>query len=135
MKLEVSVMGYKNLKIDIDKINEFIEDLRIESRTSPIIVEGDKDIKTLKKFDINNVHQIKSSVIVFAESIAENNKSVILLTDLDRTGEELHNLLLQAFQKLGVKVIDKFRIKMKGLNLTHVEGLFSRYKNIKEKWR
>ncbi|MCK5459043.1 MAG: hypothetical protein KAI20_04070, partial [Thermoplasmatales archaeon] len=63
--------------------------LREENKTVPIIVEGDKDIKALRKLYITGEiirFNVGLSIPDFCDMISQKYKNIILLTDWDRKG-------------------------------------------------
>ncbi len=109
---------------ELELLLEFIES--IKNAGCPILVEGKRDIAALKKFNINNVHQLTSSLEGEARSIAKSWKEVIILTDLDKKGRLLYIKLLRIFQRLGVRVNNKPRELLFRTKLRQVEGLYRR---------
>lgn len=90
-----------------------------------IIVEGLKDLSTLKKLGIKNIKAIsKKPLYKFIEEI--NNKEVIILTDLDKEGKKLYSILKHNLQRNGIKIDNNFREYLfKNSKLTQIEGLIS----------
>lgn len=103
-----------------DEALEQIEELLVELREHasagvPIIVEGMDDVNALKRLEIEGQFQKVSSgnsLLNFVESLS-NSKEVIILTDFDRTGDELAEFIVKHLKRLGVKPITEFRDKLK----------------------
>ena len=106
-------------------INQIVQD-----NCSLILVEGKRDIKALNKLGIINVTSLDKPIYLMIENIAKKNKEVIILTDFDRTGKILYLKLKHELQRNGIKVNDKYRKFLSRCKITHIEGLFTYYKNI-----
>ena len=91
----------------MQELFEHVEKLKTSKKL--IIVEGIKDLKALDNLDIFNTIEIKGPLVIFAESIAKDNKDVILLTDLDAEGNKLFKTLNHHFCQMGVRVDYTFR--------------------------
>ena len=79
-------MDYKK---NLDELKDLIQDLIEENRNVPIIVEGDKDISSLRKLGISGkiiTTNSGLSLIDFCDLIAKKYNEIILLTDWDRKG-------------------------------------------------
>lgn len=105
-------------------VNQIVQD-----NNSLILVEGKRDIKALNRLGIENVHSIDKPIYLIIENIAKRNKEVIILTDFDRTGKILYFKLKHELQRNGIKVNDKYRRYLSRCKITHIEGLFTYYKN------
>ena len=106
--------------------NEFSEHInKIKQSNQLIIVEGKKDKVTLKKFGIKNIIELsKKPLFEIIENVSDNNKSCIILTDLDRHGKELYGKLSSGLQQNGVKVDNSLRnFLFKNTKLRQIEGL------------
>jgi len=116
---------------ELEALREFIE--KLKNTQLPILVEGLKDKKALMKFGINNIHSLKKSLEQTVSELAENNKEIVLLTDLDEEGKELFAKLLMAFNRHGVKVNFDARKALLKTKVRQIEGVPSRIKNILNK--
>jgi 5S rRNA maturation endonuclease (ribonuclease M5) len=79
-------MDYHQILEDIEKI---LDDLKQENKTTPIIVEGDKDIEALRSLNIKGeIIRFNQGVSItdFCDSISKLYKKIILLTDWDKKG-------------------------------------------------
>ena len=73
----------------LEDLEEALFGLREENKTVPIIVEGDKDIKALRKLYITGEiirFNVGLSIPDFCDMISQKYKNIILLTDWDRKG-------------------------------------------------
>jgi 5S rRNA maturation endonuclease (ribonuclease M5) len=110
---------------DIDKwVDEILQD-----NSSLILVEGNRDIKALNKLGINNVNSINKPIYSLIEDISRKNKEVIVLTDFDHEGRKLYSKIKHELNRNGIKVNDKYRRFLSRCKITHIEGLFTYYKN------
>ena len=72
---------------------EELEDL---SETTPIIVEGARDVAALRKLGITkNVHPLNNgkSIFSYCEDLSKRSGSAVILTDWDRRGGQLARML------------------------------------------
>lgn len=113
------------------KLLETIDELKEESeRGFPILVEGKKDIKSLKNLGIEGdfIEVIGTPIFQIADKlIAEGVREVILLTDFDRRGKRHAKDIIEEFESRGIKVNRKIREKI--LRYSHgdlkdIEGLY-----------
>ncbi|MEK6907472.1 MAG: toprim domain-containing protein [Nanoarchaeota archaeon] len=105
-------------------VNQILQD-----NNSLILVEGKRDIKALNKLGIINVSSIDRPIYSLIENITRKNKRVIILTDFDRTGRKLYFSIKHELQRNGIKINDKYRKYLSRCKITHIEGLFTYYKN------
>lgn len=76
----------------LQELEETLVELREENKTTPIIVEGDKDINALQKLGMTGEivrFNTGQSVSNFCDTIAQNYRKIILLTDWDWRGGRL----------------------------------------------
>jgi len=76
----------------LEELEEALADLREENRTTPIIVEGDKDVAALRTLDVDGEiirYNTGQSVSDFCDAIVQKYHKIILLTDWDRRGGRL----------------------------------------------
>ena len=90
-----------------------------------IIVEGKKDKAALESFGIGNIIELnKQPMYQLAEDLSLEDKSVVILTDLDKKGRELYGKLNTNLKRLGVRINDKPRnFLFKRTKLRQIEGL------------
>ena len=131
-----------HLKEKEEKIMQILEHLAEESaKGTPIIVEGKKDIKTLRMLAIEGkIISAKTGGKSLLEVISEiekaSNREVILLLDFDRQGRELIKKLKQHLEKIGIKPNLKFwseLSKLVGTEVKDIEGLASYMETLKSK--
>ncbi|HVQ01633.1 MAG TPA: toprim domain-containing protein [Candidatus Thermoplasmatota archaeon] len=79
-------------KQTLEELEEALADLREENKTTPIIVEGEKDVAALRVLQLpGKIIRFNKgqSVSDFCDMIVQNHRKVILLTDWDRRGGRL----------------------------------------------
>ena len=114
--------------------NEFLKQIE-KAKKHLVIVEGKKDRTALENLGFTNIFVINSSGKSFPEKIEEiqnmlgKNDKASILTDLDKKGKELHDILKSEFSKLGVKTDSSFREFLKYKDISHIEGLDTFIKN------
>lgn len=108
-------------------IREWINE--ISNDRSLIIVEGKRDIKALNKLGITNIISLDKPIYLMIEEIIGKYKEAIILTDFDFEGKKLYSKIKHELNKNGVKVNDKYRKFLSRCKITHVEGLYTFYKN------
>jgi len=125
-----------------EKILEILQYLAEESsKGTPIIVEGKKDIKTLRALGVEGkIIAAKTGGKAFLDIISDIEKTeakeVILLLDFDRRGRELTMKLQQHLEMIGIRLNLTFWRELSGLlgtELKDVEGLASYMETLKSK--
>lgn len=79
-------------KQTLEELEEALTELREENRTTPIIVEGAKDIAALRTLEVTGEiirFNKGQSVSDFCDAISQKHRKVILLTDWDHRGGRL----------------------------------------------
>ncbi len=80
------------IKEKLEGTERVLETIKEKNRKVPVIVEGKKDVKALRRLGFKGrIIKIKTSRTVFRiiESLRETNDEVIILTDWDRAGSRL----------------------------------------------
>lgn len=125
-----------------EKIQQTLDYLIEESsRGTPIVVEGKKDLDTLRRLGVmGTILTAKTSGKSRLELVSEIEKTanveVILLLDFDRRGRELTAMLRQSLERTRIKANVTFRkelIRFAGKELKDVEGLATYMETLKEK--
>lgn len=113
----------------LEDIEDILEELKeLASNGVPIIVEGEKDVVSLKKLGVNGYfHKIsgRKTLLNFLEGFSGFEEAIIL-TDFDRTGARLLNFCEKHLKTLGVKPNVDFWEKIRGLlrkDVKDIEGL------------
>ena len=131
-----------SLKRRVEKVLQLLDRLARESaKGTPIIVEGRKDVNTLRDLAIKgDIISAKTSGRSFLDVLGEVEKrskhGVILLMDFDRRGKELTKNLTQHFEKMGIKpnlFFWKGLLSLVGRDVRDIEGLATYLENLKKK--
>jgi len=89
-----------------------------------VLVEGKRDKRALEAFGIEPVYQMKGKKYHdIAQELSEKFKGVVLLTDLDRHGEEIFRKLSKILESYGLKVDGSFREDMRRAGVKFVEKI------------
>jgi 5S rRNA maturation endonuclease (ribonuclease M5) len=129
-----------------EKMQQILDCLIEESaRGTPIIVEGKKDLDTLRMLGVQGEIVTaktggKSRLDLISEIEETAGKEVILLLDFDRRGREWTAILRQSLEKARIKANVTFRrelLRFAGKELKDVEGLATYLQTLSEKtsWR
>lgn len=100
---------------DEERFQELLDvlaDLREANEETPIVVEGVRDVASLRSLGIaGHVIPLHAGATLFglAEEISSQADEVILLTDWDRKGQTLYEQLGAALAANGVKLVGSFR--------------------------
>ena len=123
-------MDYKS---SLDEVLEIIDELSEENKKIPILVEGGKDKKALKKLNIKGkIITINSgkNLIDFCDRLSKKYDEIIILTDWDRKGGFLRKRIQENLNGR-IKCITKFRrLLSKNTMIKTVEGLPSYIKTM-----
>ena len=126
-------MDYERSLEDVEKA---LSELTEENKKVPIIVEGNKDVKALRKLGITGEIirlNIGKSISDFCDMISKKYKNVIILTDWDRKGGYLCFMIKRNLESR-VKCNTKYReIFAKRSMIRTVEGLPSWIKTLQKK--
>ncbi|MBW9220272.1 toprim domain-containing protein [Methanothermococcus sp. SCGC AD-155-N22] len=119
----------RNLRLQ--KLIEVIEELKYENSLGiPIIVEGKRDVQSLRKLGIEGIIIPISKVPIFQVAdvlIEEGIREVILLTDFDRAGRQYAKEIIVEFESKRIKVNRSFRrdIMKYTMGLKDIESLYN----------
>jgi 2,5-diamino-6-(ribosylamino)-4(3H)-pyrimidinone 5'-phosphate reductase len=125
-----------------EKIQQVLDCLVQESlKGTPIIVEGKKDVETLRTLDVQGEILCaktggKSRLDVVSEIERKQNQEVILLLDFDRRGKEWTAVLKQHLEKTDVKPNLAFWNDLRrlvGKEVKDIEGLAAYIQTLKIK--
>ncbi len=123
-----------NYEESLDIIEEIMRKLRVMNESVPIIVEGEKDVDALRRLgmegEILTIHSGKK-LVNFCDMVASQHSEVIVLTDWDKKGGRLSNIIEQ---NLGgrTKCITEFRAMFaKNMMVRNVESMPSYIKHVK----
>lgn len=131
-----------HLKEKEEKIQNLLERLVEESAEgTPIVVEGRKDIKTLRALGVQGRIVSaktggKSRLDVISEVEKTGAHEVILLLDFDRRGKEWSKILKEHLERAKIRPNLKFWNELQGLvsrEVKDIEGLTSYIETLKRK--
>lgn len=107
------------LKQDVEKYRDYV-----------IIVEGKKDVSSLRVLGFDKVFAIHNTGVPLRERVEQiirgidlKKDRVCILTDFDRKGKQLYLLLKREFSELGVKLDSNLRGILLKSGVSHIEGL------------
>jgi 5S rRNA maturation endonuclease (ribonuclease M5) len=113
----------------LEEIDEILEQLKEAAVNGmPLLVEGNKDIRGLRKLGIDgNFQKIsgRGTLLSLLERLS-GFQEVIVLTDFDKTGEKLANFCVKHLKGVGVKPNTEFWEKLRKLvrkDVKDIEGL------------
>jgi 5S rRNA maturation endonuclease (ribonuclease M5) len=113
----------------LEQVDELLDELReYAADGTPILVEGSRDIKSLRELDVRGLIFQISNKKTALNSLSDLSyyEKVIIMTDFDRTGDELAKFCAKHLQSLGPKPIINIRKKLKALlrkDVKDIEGL------------
>ena len=127
-----------NYEKTLENLEKALLELIDENRNIPIVVEGDKDIQALHKLEVNGIIiSVNSGVSLtdFCDTLAQDYKDIIILTDWDRKGGYLCHTIMKNLEGR-VKCNTYYRkVFAKNSVIRTVEGLPSWIETMKEKIR
>jgi 5S rRNA maturation endonuclease (ribonuclease M5) len=89
-----------------------------------VLVEGKRDKEALERFDIEPVYTMRGKNFHdIGEELSGKFKGVVILTDLDRTGEEIYRKLTKILEGYGLKVDGSFREDLRRSGVKFVEKI------------
>lgn len=101
--------------------NKLIE-LSLNENVS-ILVEGKKDVRTLKNLGVENLFPLKGRRFYDVLEELEDKVLVVLLFDLDRQGEKIFKKFLFILQREGIPVDTTFREYLKQFEIEEIEHI------------
>ncbi len=122
---------------EFEGLMEELEELREDSEEYPIIVEGPRDVKSLRCLGVDGkFFQISTSPFYeVVERITHDYSDVILFTDADRAGQRLAKKLRSYFSQRGIRIKEKYRLNLLSRLDTHqVENLSKRFYKIEKQF-
>jgi 5S rRNA maturation endonuclease (ribonuclease M5) len=114
----------------LERVEELLSELSDYSeRGAIIIVEGKRDILSLKRLGIEGDFELATrySLFNFSERIAKLGRQVIILTDWDRRGDLLATKLSEYFENFGLKPELQIRNKLKLISQKEIKDIESLY--------
>lgn len=98
-----------------ERLLEVLDELAVANLETPIVVEGLRDVKALRLLGCaGTIATINAGASLHdrAEALAAGTRSVILLTDWDRKGDQLFELMREKLHANGVRSDGTFREKI-----------------------
>lgn len=98
-----------------ERLLEVLDDLVAENLTTPIVVEGRRDVESLRALGCaGDVHALNAGASLHerAEALAAGASWVILLTDWDRKGQQLFESMRDKLAANGVRADGTFRERL-----------------------
>lgn len=112
----------------LEEVEELLRQLRERPEGTVILVEGRKDRQALAVLDIEGeIVQVQDARGIFgvAEELARKGQEAIVLTDWDRKGGQLAELLRHALKANGVRYDDTIRARMSALGKKEIKDIES----------
>lgn len=132
----------EKLKNRLEAVQQLLSELKAESAKGvPIIVEGKKDMDTLKEFGIEGtIISAKTCGKSFADFLfhleRQEYKEIILLLDFDRRGKEWTKRLKQSLEQAKIKPNVNFWNRLKaflGHDIKDIESLTAYIQTLQKK--
>ncbi|MCH7568694.1 MAG: toprim domain-containing protein [Nanoarchaeota archaeon] len=123
--IDIKMKFNLNLKQDIEKYKDYV-----------VVVEGKKDVASLKALGFDRVYAIHSTGVAIREKIEQiahevgKRDKVCILTDFDKKGKQLYMLLKKEFQEMGVRLDSSLRGVLLKAGVSHIEGLYQFMKKV-----
>lgn len=99
-----------------ERLLEVLDDLVAENLTTPIVVEGRRDVEALRALGCaGEVHALNAGTTLHerAEAFAAGTSWVVLLTDWDKKGEALFATMREKLAANGVRADGAFRDRLR----------------------
>ena len=112
----------------LDEVEELLRQLRERPEGTVLLVEGRKDRQALAVLDIEGeIVQVQDARGIFgvAEELARKGQEAIVLTDWDRKGGQLAELLRHALQATGVRHDATIRARPSALGKKEIKDIES----------
>lgn len=126
-------MDYKK---SVEEFKQVLEEIKKEGKNIPILVEGEKDKKALRKLGIRRkIITLNKGISLtdFCDKLAKKYRRIIIITDWDRKGGFLRHKIQKNLEGR-VKCNTKYReVFAKNTMTKTVEGLPSWFKTLSSK--
>jgi dTMP kinase len=112
----------------LDELERLFTELRERPERTVILVEGRKDRQALTCLGIGGeIVQVQDARGIFgvAEQLARNGQEAVVLTDWDRKGGHLAELLRNALRANGVRYDDTIRARMSMVGKKEIKDIES----------
>ena len=105
-------------KEQLDELEKLLDRLRAASERFPVLVEGARDVAALRRLGLEG-ELLKlnrgEGLVARADALSHQYKDIILLTDWDYKGVELHDRLKRLLQDAQVRTDDFFWSRLRKL--------------------
>ena len=102
----------------LDELEKLLDRLRAAGEQSPILVEGERDVAALRKLGLEG-ELLKlnrgEGLVARTDALSRHYKKIILLTDWDYKGVELHDRLKRLLLDARVSTDDFFWSRLRKL--------------------
>lgn len=118
----------RDVEETLEDLEDLLQDLRERPESSVILIEGRKDRVALGSLGIEGeMIQVQDAGGIFgvAEDLACRGREAIVLTDWDRKGGQLAELLRNALKANGVKYDDTIRARLSMLAKKEIKDIES----------
>jgi 5S rRNA maturation endonuclease (ribonuclease M5) len=118
----------RDAKETLEELDALIQELKDRPEGSVILIEGRKDRLALNCLGVGGeMVQVQDSRGLFgvAEELARSGKEAVILTDWDRKGGQLAELLRNALRANGVRYDDSIRARMSMLSKKEIKDIES----------
>ncbi len=106
-------------KEQLDELEKLLGGLRAASSESPVLVEGERDVAALRTLGLEG-ELIKlnrgEGLVALTDALSARHEKLILLTDWDYKGVELHDRLGRLLRDAQVEADDFFWSRLKRLS-------------------
>jgi 5S rRNA maturation endonuclease (ribonuclease M5) len=115
----------QRLRQDIEKYKDYV-----------IIVEGKKDVASLKALGFEKVYAVHQTGVPLKEvierivSLVDKKDKICILTDFDKKGKHLYLLLKREFGEMGIRLDSSLRGILLKARVSHIEGLYEFLKKV-----
>lgn len=121
---------------EAEKNHKQLQRLLEKLKQSWIFVEGKKDKQALRAFECENVLTISGNLLLSCNQVQGKTDEVVILTDLDRRGEELAKKAKQELEGCSIRAEIETRKKLAGiLKLRYFEDIKRKYDEFMEKMK
>jgi len=127
-RLMVNVVDVEVYRKRLERLEELLSELsEYAEKGSIIVVEGKRDVLSLKKLGIEGHFELatRHPLLNFSETIARQNRDIVVLTDWDRRGDLLASKLTEYFGNLAINPELQIRHKLKLITQKEIKDVES----------
>jgi len=120
-----------NNKERLHQLTEYLD--QIKKYDFLVVVEGKKDKIALERVGIQRIKTLNGPLYKVVEEVQEE-KTIVLLVDLDAEGKKLYRVLKHDLKHIGVAISDKLRsFLFRRTPLRQIEGLDTYMETLRNK--